>query len=279
MILGRRHLPIVIGGAHRSGTSLLRRLLNAHPRIYCGPEVKCFRDLYGHYKEDQLAHLRFSHSARAITPEAELLQAWGGMYIRLLRGAARRAKKARWADKNPENAVYLPQWEQLLGQRWIYVHVIRNPLDVLASIDEAGFPHTLPADLPGRIEFVRRYMELGLDYVERYPKRACLAVYEQLVSEPAATLSSLMHFLGETCVSEQLDFAAQEHDAGLEDPKVEKTGGIHQHSLAHWKKCMDSKTANTIWRATGPLWQRVDPHGQWFAGPDTGIPDANSGLP
>jgi Sulfotransferase family len=36
--------PIVVGGCYRSGTSLVRRLLDSHPRIHCGPEVKLFRD-------------------------------------------------------------------------------------------------------------------------------------------------------------------------------------------------------------------------------------------
>ena len=32
--------PIFIGGAGRSGTTLLRVMLDSHPRIYCGPELK-----------------------------------------------------------------------------------------------------------------------------------------------------------------------------------------------------------------------------------------------
>ena len=31
-------LPIIVGGCFRSGTSLVRRLLNAHSRIFCGPD-------------------------------------------------------------------------------------------------------------------------------------------------------------------------------------------------------------------------------------------------
>ena len=36
--------PIFIGGLHRSGTTLMRRLLDSHPHIACGRESKLFQD-------------------------------------------------------------------------------------------------------------------------------------------------------------------------------------------------------------------------------------------
>ncbi|MBI3997802.1 MAG: sulfotransferase [Armatimonadetes bacterium] len=58
MITGvsRKSWPIIIGGCPRSGTSLVRRILNAHSRIYSGPEVKFFRDFSGDYPNDPLRH-------------------------------------------------------------------------------------------------------------------------------------------------------------------------------------------------------------------------------
>ena len=35
--------PIFVGGLYRSGTTLMRDLLNSHPRIACGPESHLFR--------------------------------------------------------------------------------------------------------------------------------------------------------------------------------------------------------------------------------------------
>src|SRR5256885_11143710 len=36
--------PIFIEGLNRSGTTLMRRLLDSHPHIACGPESNLFRD-------------------------------------------------------------------------------------------------------------------------------------------------------------------------------------------------------------------------------------------
>lgn len=48
--------------------------------------------------------------------------------------------------KNPENILYFKDWQQLLGDRWILVQVVRNPLDTLASIKEMRFPLTIPTN-------------------------------------------------------------------------------------------------------------------------------------
>jgi len=64
--------PIVIGGCLRSGTSLVRRILDAHSRIHCGPEVKFLRDWNGDYLNAPIPYGRFMRSARSILPEDEL---------------------------------------------------------------------------------------------------------------------------------------------------------------------------------------------------------------
>jgi len=260
----RRSVPIIVGGCHRSGTTLARRLLNAHPDIHCGPEVKFFRDLYGHYAQDPLAHLRFSHSARTLVDDDELLQEWGMMYIKLQWMAVKREGKRRWADKNPENVMYLPQWERLLGKRWQYVHLVRNPLDTLASIDEAGFNLTIPEDLSGRIAHIKRYMELGFEYVEQNPDRAKIIIYEELVTRPQEVLDSLMSFLGEKVVPAQMEFARMRHAVGIEDPKINATTGIHKKSVQRWKSRISNDAAEMIMQETEMLWRKVDPEGIWI---------------
>ena len=144
--------PIIIGGFYRSGTSLLRRLLDSHPNIYCGPEVKFFREFYGNYLKDDLAHLRLFRTIRTMEiDDKTLLEVFGKAFIECHVIAARRSGKSRWADKNPENVLYLDQWYTLLDGNFIFINVIRNPFDTLASLVEAGFKKTMPKEIAQKV--------------------------------------------------------------------------------------------------------------------------------
>ena len=74
MTVPRSEWSVVVGGCHRSGTSLVRRMPDAHPRIHGRPEVAFFRDFYGNYLGDALHHLRFTQAARSLRFEDELLE-------------------------------------------------------------------------------------------------------------------------------------------------------------------------------------------------------------
>ncbi len=249
--------PIIVGGCHRSGTSLVRRILDAHPRIYCGTEVKFFRDFHDDYPEDPLRHLRFATSARAVLPKEELLEVLGQAFINLHERAAARAGKPRWADKNPENVLYLDDWRRLLGDEWVFVHVVRNPLDTLASIKEARFPLTIPADLEARIALYKRYVQAGLDFGALHPERYHRVLYERLVERPEPVVSTLMAWLEEDFEPVQLDFNKLRHQKGLEDPKVTRTTGVHAGSVGRWREILTSSEAEQISRECAALWRGI----------------------
>ncbi len=256
----RNAWPIIIGGCHRSGTSLIRRILDAHSRIYCGPEVKFFRDFYSDYNVyDQAEHIRYVASARAILPEDELLQILGHTFIKLQERAAERAGKPRWADKNPENVLYLADWERLLGREWLMIHVVRNPLDTLASIKEIKFPLTIPSDLEDRIDFFRQYTEAGLEFGRSHPEHYCRIIYEEFVASPRSQVEELMTWLGEAFEPSQLRFNEVSHQFGIEDPKIAGTSEIHQESRGRWPSILTPEEARRIWERTRDLWLAIDP--------------------
>lgn len=259
----RRDWPVVVGGCHRSGTSLVRRLLDSHHRIHCGPEVPFFRDFSGDYPGDPLRHLRFSQAARSLLPEADLLSVLGGAFLEVHRRAARHAGKRRWADKAPENVLYAEGWRQLLGSRWLMVHVVRNPLDTIASMREARFPLTLPPELSDQIEHYRRHVEAGLEFEELNPGHCRLVVYDQLCSEPQATVEGLMRWLGEDFELGQLAFNASSRGEGLEDPKIASTSGVHRMGVNSWPSRLEAESAAAVWHATEDLWRRIDPKLRW----------------
>lgn len=262
--------PIIVGGCHRSGTSLIRRVLDAHSRIHCGPEVKFLRDLYGDYSDDPLAHLRFFATAHSILSESELLDLFGKAFIVLHERAAARAGKLRWADKNPENVIYLASWAHLLGNNWVFVHVARNPLDTIASIKEAQFDKTIPVGMEARIDFYRRYNECGLEFGYKYPERYYRVLYERVITAPEATLFALMEWLGEEFEPMQLDFNELPHERGLEDPKIHRTSEIHPRSIGRWRGLLTEAESAQIEHSLRALWREMDPAGQWAHPPVLG---------
>ena len=257
MSVPRCELPIIVGGCHRSGTSLVRRILNAHPRIYCGPEIKFFRDFHGHYFDDPLDFARYFASARQLLPDSEVFDICGRAFIELHERAAQRAGKPRWADKNPENVVYLEDWCRLLGDDWLFVHVVRNPLDTLASISEVGFRGVIPNDLAGRISFYRRYLSAGRQFAHVHPERSYLLIYERLIATPQETLDELMMWVGEQGSASQLDFNRQLQQTGLEDPKVAATSKVHNWSVGRWRSLLAAEQASQIIDACGEEWRRL----------------------
>jgi len=249
------NVPIVVGGCFRSGTSLLRRILNAHPAIHCGPEVKFFRDFHGDYGDDPYAPLRFLSSARSILAEDDLFELAGRMFVQVHERAAIKAGKRRWADKCPENVLYLADWQRLLGDDWVFVHVVRNPLDTLASIKEAGFPRTIPPDLDGRIDLYNAYTRAGLEFAAAHQDRYRRLTYESLVKAPTEAITSLMQWLDETFEPHQLAFNDASHEQGLEDPKVHRTSGVHDGSVGRWGSVLTSDETATIAARTAETWR------------------------
>jgi hypothetical protein len=258
----RSDWPIVVGGCHRSGTSLVRRILDTHPRIHCGPEVTFFRDFHGDFREDPLRHLRFTTTARDLLPADEALDVLGRAFVELHERAAQHVGKPRWADKAPENVLYTAEWERLLEGRFLFVHVVRNPLDTVASM-EGRFPLTLPATLEGRIELYRRYTEAGLAFSDARPGRAVRLVYEELCADPPKAVGQLMESLGESPEPAQLAFNARPHQEGLEDPEIASTDAVHTRSVGRWRSVLADEAAALVRERTRDLWSRIDPEGRY----------------
>ncbi|OGW38361.1 MAG: hypothetical protein A2Y97_14380 [Nitrospirae bacterium RBG_13_39_12] len=230
--------PIIIGGFYRSGTSLLRRLLDAHSNIHCNPEIKFFKDFYGDYLHDDLSHVRFFSTLKSLgLNQTDVLNIFGKAFIACHQMAAKHSGKKRWADKNPENVLYMQQWHSLLEGKLFFIHMVRHPLDALASLIEIGFKRAVPSDFKEKVKMYRTFLHHGLDYTEKNPHITILIRYEDLVSNPQEVLTALLKMLGETYEpSMLLDFNSPQRQRGIEDPKIIHTSGIHLQSINRWQK-------------------------------------------
>lgn len=231
----KRNYPIIIGGFYRSGTTLFRRLIDSHSRIHCGPEVKFFEDYFGNYIHDVLAHKRFFRTAHLLGIDDDLFRIFGNAFVDIHRCAAKKNKKKRWADKNPENLMYLKEWHSLLRGRFIFVHLVRHPLDALASLIEVGFPLTVPESFEDKVQLYEKFIKNALDYSDSYPERCFVIRYEDLVRNTEEVLIDFMKKIGEEFENNMLtEYLDDERRNGIEDPKVLKRTNIDDSSIGRW---------------------------------------------
>jgi hypothetical protein len=233
-----REWPIIVGGSHRSGTTLVRRLLNGHPRIYCPPEVKFHRDLLAQFSDDPLAHARLASSIKALQLPTEVyLDEFGRALCRCYEIAAHNVGKSRWADKNPENAINVAHWDRLLKGEMMFVMVVRHPLDVIASMEEIRMDKTIAPDAKSRAEHVAQYLASGLDFVDRHPERSLILRYETLIDDTVGELQRLMEKIGDTYDERMIaNLGAAEHGEGLQDPKARGRSDISAANIGRWRR-------------------------------------------
>ena len=199
--------PFVVGRG-RSGTTLLRAMLDSHPDLAVPDEapwvVRLARDHAGAGRLDLdrlMGRLRSDRSFRRWQlPEEDVRQALEGGAPATFPDAVRSLYalyastrgKTRYGDKTPWAVMHIPLLARLFPEAR-FVHVIRDGRDVALSYLDAGFgPPTLEA---GALEW-RRYVSTGRRDgralgVERYIE----VRYEELVRQPEAVLRSLCDFL------------------------------------------------------------------------------------
>jgi hypothetical protein len=138
--------PVFIVGAPRSGTTLLRRLLNAHPELHLTFEASFFAVVKAmppplaesNFREAWVRSLPFVWQR---VPDADLpVAAPVGLSPRdprwfeaLMRYCAQRAGKSRWGDKTPLHVYELDALFAAFPNARV-VHIVRDPVAVVRSL-------------------------------------------------------------------------------------------------------------------------------------------------
>jgi hypothetical protein len=204
------HLPMpVIIGVPRSGTTLLRFMLDAHPALAIPPETgflarplpwprvlaareALFRTVTrlpfksGPWQDFGLDAQEFREELRKIEP-FDLGEGFRAFY----RLYARKHHKPRYGDKTPLYCEHVEAIEKLLPEAH-FIHIIRDGRDVALSLRPMSFAPGL--DMKTLALYWRRLIQHA-----RQSGRRCRAYseirYEQLVADPASVLSTLCRFL------------------------------------------------------------------------------------
>lgn len=198
--------PFFIVGCVRSGTTLLRDILRSHPNLECPEETFFFRwsDPFASVRYDQQTQVAVLKKHREIdgiseqefrslydsaTTRRALADHYGEFYLK-----KRNNSRARWFDKSPQN-VYGMLLISALYPGVKFVHIHRNPLNVVASLLEGKV--MLPHTLKGGVNYWNEAMQIINKFKKAWPEQVFELSYEGLTTDLQANINELLSFLGE----------------------------------------------------------------------------------
>lgn len=230
--------PIVIGGSPRSGTTLLRRILDSHPRICSGPESSLF--LPGRVQVEVLergygiAAERIQDMLRESGSQAEFVEAFFRTY-------SQRLGKPRWSEKTPLNVWHLDWiWAHFPGAR--FVHVVRDGRDVACSMrlhPDRRLVDGRMVEVPrheSMESIVRRWVvSTGKGLRFRGDARYREVRYEDLVTDPRGTLEPLLRWIGEP-FAEGMLAQRSEGEVIRRGAEFDAQGALVASSVGRWTR-------------------------------------------
>jgi hypothetical protein len=218
-----------IVGVYRSGTTLLRYVLDSHSHIAVPPESNFLVTLADLWTSE------WNHKGfKGIGIDEE------GLLIRIRDFAggifddyARAKGKVRWFDKTPSYIEILDFLQIVFGEQTRYIMLYRHGLDVATSLVKAQENNTTfagpvrrYADRYGvspRLAALRYWVdqcERMLVFEAQHPDQCVRIRYEDYAARPAEQLPPLFDFLQEPWEPAALHFADKAHDFGLQDYKI-----------------------------------------------------------
>ena len=196
----KKQSVVCIIGMHRSGTSMVARLLNL-----CGLDLGSAEDLIGPDAGNPLGH--FEHVGFHRIDEA-LLEHFGGSWanppelrpgweqesslIHFTEEAKRLvgtfAGSALWGWKEPRSTVLLPFWKSLIPCLR-FVICVRSPLDVARSLEKRD-----GISIGAGVYLWNRYLQAAIHDTETSPR--IFTFYEDYFGDPIPEINRVAEFCG-----------------------------------------------------------------------------------
>lgn len=221
-------MSIIIGGCGSSGSSLLRQVLNRHSDVYIAPETHIFaknpiyrdwqsakgqlfkRSVFGLRSSGLTLYTGFDlkHSDfKSIKPKTLTMDTFNAFVDELFSTAKADLNKTIWGEKTPNNIYhFIDILNQIDGSHCIMT--TRDPYDNIASLVNRGYSVSYS---------VSRYL-LSNAFGVRAIKKPNLHIlkYEEFVTSPEATLTSLLSKLNLTFSPDMLIPGKSSEDDGTQ---------------------------------------------------------------
>lgn len=216
-----REAPIFIIGVYRSGTTLLRYIVDSHSRICCPPESDFLLPLLSVLDDDRaLPSLNnLGYDDDHVTQRIRLFASY------FFQNYAAAVGKPRWADKTPS---YIDCLDNLLRvfPNAQFVFIYRNGLSQSHSMTRGGTykrpvlePHCRAGeDLRlGAMRYWSQQVCKMAKFEQDNPQQVTSIRYEDLCDDPNTTMQAVFRFLGEEFEKDAISYGSFEHTKGKED--------------------------------------------------------------
>lgn len=275
--------PFFIVGASRSGTTMMRLLLNAHPHVGVPKELayfeRCAReghldnwaklnlssDTYRTFVRGFLQRKKLALEGLDLTAlENEIVTDGPQNLERPLRVTmdawAAKEGKVTWGEKTPKNLFYVDLIHKIMPDaRFIYI--VRDPRAVAYSMNR--FARFVDDSVLNAFNWLQA-ATTGYDLLSRsIPEAQRLVLkYEELVSDVEATTRKICTFLGEPFDEQMLTFYQQTQ--GNIHPHSKELGGVHTLtkpistvSVDKWRDQMPAREVALVEAVCGDAMSRL----------------------
>ncbi len=215
-----------ITGRGRSGTWLLKSVLDAHDDLCVAPEALFIMHLsqkYQHVKTWDKQKLEAFYNDLALE---ERIIRWWKLDLQVLKKTilsqhpnvtfAHLCKLVYWqysreqeksenvylGDKNPGYTLFLPKLLKTFPEAK-FIHMVRDPRDNVRSFKQASFDLNDTAALAERWNY---YNKQALKFAKKYPKKCLIIRFEDLLGQSEDTLRKICSFLKVPYTLELLNF-------------------------------------------------------------------------
>jgi hypothetical protein len=251
-----RRPAIAIVGFPRSGTTLLRRLLDGHPNIDSPGESyllsACARFIQADRVVDGVEAGVLGGLELLGTSREEVTARLRKLVFDIRDERARRVGKTRWAEKTAIDGFHLDAIRDIFADELTYVGVVRHGLDVCVSTLEwcqriESFPAELHRYVAQHAQPLVAVAHAWVDVMQALERleqqsgeHAFFVRYEHLVTAPEDVLRGLLEHLGESWVDGLVDGAlATGLPDGFGDWKAYGRSTVDKRSVGRWRSLSD----------------------------------------
>jgi glycosyltransferase involved in cell wall biosynthesis len=238
---------IFVCGCQRSGNTLMRAMLDSHPRICCGQELRVLPHIARLY---ELVNGPYRFAMDNYGNTAAQVQALFRTLIDGLAENVRRASgKPRWAEKTPQNVTCMAALGEIFPDAR-FIHMLRDGRDVACSLVTMDW---MVPETGDKLYFTRTMADAARHWRDTivvarqqaaHPGLAGRVLevrYEALVTETAATMRRVLQFVGEGWDDAVLSHHTTDRrgEADQADPAMARTlQPVDRSALGRWRRDM-----------------------------------------